>query len=571
MNRVCIIGWDGATFDLIEPWVAQGKLPNIAEVLRNGAHGALRSTLPPMTFPAWSSFMTGKNPAKHGIYDFTRRRAGAYDLEFVNGGQRRAASFWKLLSDAGRRVISISVPCTYPPERINGVMLSGFDAAGVGGSSGLLDARGMHPPEIYEELQRELGGHPIGSFPIAEINDGRPDLALKKILAVIERKAATAKYLMQNHPWDCFMVLFGESDGVGHHFWKFCDPRSPLFVGEGAGMQDSILQVYQALDRQLGEFKAILPPDTTLLMMSDHGFGGVSNAVLYPNCWLREQGFLKFRGALSRVRSRLLNALKMHAVARLPNVVQRLLSRVAQRQLGGVEAKVRYGVIDWGQSRAYFDENPYYPSLRINLKGREPRGIVEPGAEYEALRTELIERLEDWRHPETGERIVHRAYRREDVYDGPYLGEAPDVVVHWSDHQDYTYAFRVSAKSCNFEWTENLDPTQPDSMAFFTGKSGSHRDNGIFLAEGPGVTAGVKLEGARIIDVAPTILHLMNVAAPADMDGEALVSMLNDEAPQREGPAVEMAAVAECEAGGVYTAEDNVVIAERLRALGYIE
>jgi predicted AlkP superfamily phosphohydrolase/phosphomutase len=571
MSRVCIIGWDGATFDLIEPWVAQGKLPNIAAVLRNGAHGQLRSTMPPMTFPAWSSFMTGKNPAKHGIYDFTRPRPGAYDLEFVNGGQRRAPSFWKLLSDAGRRVISISVPCTYPPERVNGVMLSGFDAAGIGGSSGQLDSRGMHPPEIYDEIQRELGGHPIGSFPIAEINVGRPDLALEKILAVIERKAATAKYLMQNHPWDCFMILFGESDGVGHHFWRYCDPDSPLYTVESTGMQDSILRVYQALDRHLGELRAILPPETTLLMMSDHGFGGVSNAVLYPNCWLREQGFLVFRGAISRMRSRLLNVLKMHAVARLPNGVQRLLSRVAQRQLGGIEAKVRYGIIDWSKSKAYFDENPYYPNLRVNLKGREPRGIVEPGADYEALRSQLIEQLEEWRHPETGERIAHRAYRREDVYEGPHLKDAPDIVVHWSTHENYTYAFRVSAKSRNLAWTENLDPSQPDSMAFFTGKSGSHRDNGIFLAEGPAVTAGAKLEGARIIDVAPTILHLMNVSPPSDMDGEALVSMLGDERLQREGPASEMVAVAECEVSGAYTAEDNLVIAERLRALGYIE
>lgn len=570
MSRVCIVGWDGATFDLIKPWVDQGKLPNIAAVMRNGAHGQLRSTLPPMTFPAWSSFMTGKNPAKHGIYDFTRPRPGTYDLEFVNGGQRRTHSFWKLLSDAGRRVISISVPCTYPPERVNGIVLSGFDAAGLGGSSGKLDARGMHPPEIYDELERELGGHPIGSFPIAEINDNRPDLALSKILAVIERKSATAKYLMQNHPWDCFMILFGESDGVGHHFWKYCDRESPLFTEAPANMRDSILQVYQALDRQLGELKSLLPADTTLLMMSDHGFGGVSNAVLYPNCWLRQQGWLAFRGKASRWRSRLLNAVKMHAVARLPNGVQRMLSRVAQKQLGGIEARVRYGVIDWSSTKAYFDENPYYPSLRINLKGRDPRGTVEPGAEYEQLRTQLIEQLDDWRHPDTGERIVHRAYRREEIYDGPFVGDAPDIVVHWSTHEGYTYAFRVSAKSRSLAWTENLDPSQPDSMTFFTGKSGSHRDNGIFLAEGPSVGAGVKLEGARIIDVAPTILHLMNVAAPVDMDGEALVDMFVDDR-VAVAVAAEADSTPELAAGGAYTAEDNAVIAERLRALGYIE
>jgi predicted AlkP superfamily phosphohydrolase/phosphomutase len=572
MTRVFIIGWDGATFDLIKPWVAQGKLPHVAEILQNGSHGELRSTLPPMTFPAWSSFLTGKNPAKSGIFDFTRERPGTYDLEFINGGQRKSPSFWRILSDAGRRVISISVPCTYPPEPINGVMLSGFDAAGLGGSSAKLDARGMYPPGLYHELDAAVGGHPIGSFPIAEINDGRPHLAVEKLLNVIGRKAATAKYLLKRVDWDCAMILFGESDGAGHHFWKYCDRSSPLFTDSPPEMQDSIFRVYQELDRQLGEFMRLLPPDTTLLMMSDHGFGGVSNTALYPNCWLREQGALTFRGGVSRVVSRALDAAKLRAVAKLPNKVQQFLSRFARAQLGGIEAKVRYGIIDWSGTKAYFEENPYYPVLRINLKGRQPQGTVEPGDEYEKLRTDLIERLEDWRHPDSGERIVRRAYRREEVYHGPHLDEAPDILVHWSTHEDYTYAFKVSSKSKSLAWIEEMDPHRPENMAFFTGKSGSHRDNGIFLAHGPGVRAGRELSGAQISDVAPTILHLLGVPVPADMDGQVLVDML-DTTTISTDVALGAAAgvVSATDPAGNYTTEDKVVIAERLRALGYID
>jgi predicted AlkP superfamily phosphohydrolase/phosphomutase len=571
MGRVFIVGWDGATFDLIEPWVAEGKLPNIAEAMRAGAHGELRSTLPPMTFPAWSSFMTGKNPAKHGIYDFTRQRPGSYDLEFVNGGQRKAPSFWKLLSDAGRRVISISVPCTYPPEKVNGVMLSGFDAAGLGGSSSKLDARGMYPPAMYEELESAVGGHPIGSFPVAEINQGRPEAALQKILDVIVRKAATAKYLIQKYDWDCAMILFGESDGAGHHFWKYCDGRSPQFTPEPPSMRDSILRVYQELDRQLGELRELLPTDATLLMMSDHGFGGVSTTALYPNCWLHAQGLLGFRGGYSRWVSRQLDALKLRAVAMLPNAVQRFLSRFARTQLGGIEAKVRYGIIDWSATKAYFEENPYYPALRINLKGRQPQGIVEPGDPYEALRTELIERLEAWRHPQTGQPIVERAYRREEVYDGPCLEDAPDIVVHWATHENYTYAFKVSSKSTNLHWIEEIDPHRTENFAFFTGKSGSHRDNGIFLAEGPGVRAGVTVDGAQIIDVAPTILHLLGVPVPEDMDGRVLLEILEEEAAGEVAIGAATGAEPALAGDEDYTDADKAVIAERLRALGYIE
>ncbi|HEX3600478.1 MAG TPA: alkaline phosphatase family protein [Lacipirellulaceae bacterium] len=572
MTRVFIVGWDGATFDLIMPWAAEGKLPNIAAVLEHGAHGKLRSTLPPMTFPAWSSFMTGKNPGKHGIYDFTRQRASTYDLEFVNGGERKAASFWKLLSDAGRRVISISVPCTYPPEPVNGIILSGFDAAGLGGSSAKLDARGMYPSTMYAELNAAVGGHPIGSFPIAEINQGRPDLALEKILAVIGRKAATAKYLIQKYDWDCAMILFGESDGSGHHFWKYCDPSSPLFTESPPGMRDSILRVYQELDRQLGELRELLPPDTTLLMMSDHGFGGVSNSVLYPNCWMREQGLLQFRGRASRWLSRMLDAAKHRAVATLPNKLQQILSRYGRSQIGGIEAKVRYGIIDWAQTQAYFEENPYYPSVRINVRGRQPQGTVNPGTEYEKLRSDLIERLEDWRHPDTGERIVLQAYRREDVYSGACLEGAPDIVVHWNTHEDFTYAFRLSAKSANLAWTEDINPERPENMAFFTGKSGSHRDDGIFLANGPAIRAGKELRDAQIIDVAPTILHLLGVPVPQDLDGRVLVDMMDADNVAMDVQIGDPVGAADYgHPDSAYTEEDTVVIADRLRALGYIE
>jgi predicted AlkP superfamily phosphohydrolase/phosphomutase len=571
MTRVFIVGWDGATFDLIQPWVAKGLLPNIAAILQNGTHGLLRSTMPPMTFPAWSSFMTGKNPGKHGIFDFTRQRPGSYDLEFVNGGQRKAPSFWRLLSDAGRRVISISVPCTYPPEQVNGIMLSGFDAPGLGGSNSTLDARGMYPPSLHGELEQAVGGHPIGSFPISEINQGRPDLALEKILTAIRRKAATAKYLIQNHPWDCAMILFGESDGVGHHYWKYCDPESPLYTPQPPGMGDSILRVYQELDSELGELQSLMPPDATLLMMSDHGFGGVSNNVLYPNCWMREQGLLQFRGGAWQLVSRALDAIKIRAVATLPSKVKRMIYRAAKGRLGGIEAKVRYGIIDWPNTKAYFEENPYYPVLWINVKGRQPSGTVEPGSEYEALRTELIERLEDWRHPESGERIVARAYRREEVYSGPYLDEAPDILLHWNEHEGYTYAFKVSSKSENFKWIDKVDPHRAENLVFFTGKSGSHRDDGIFLAEGPAIRAGMTLQGARIVDVAPTILHLLGVSVPEDMDGRVLSEMLDQTAASADvkiGTAANGAPVTV--GAGDYSLEDEQAISDRLRALGYI-
>lgn len=579
---VFMIGWDGATFDLIRPWVAEGKLPNIARLMEKGVHGPLRSTIPPWTFPAWTSFMTGKNPGKHGIFDFLRSRPGTYDLEFVNGSHRRARTFWDLLSAAGRKVISISVPCTFPPEPVNGIMISGFDFPGEGPGS-FVDARGMHPPELYDELCATVGPHPIDAPIINEINQGRMDLVLERVLATLRQKAATAKYLMKHHPWDCFMILFGESDGTGHQFWKYCDPKSPLFVDQPE-LRDSILRVYQELDRQAGELLALLPADATVLMMSDHGFGGVGNWVLYPNCWLREEGFVHFRRPMALRLARVLDAIKLRAVATLPAWFQRFLYRFAGRALGGIESRVRYGMIDWSKTEAYFDENPYFPVVRVNLKGRQPAGIVEPGAHYEQVRDRLIEKLEAWRHPETGCPIVTKAYRREEVYTGPCVEEAADVIPKWAQHNGYSYAYKLSSKSPGLKWIEQVDPHRPDNLKFFSSKSGTHRDDGIFLAHGPAIQCGKTVAGARIIDLAPTLLHLLGVPVPEDMDGNVLegifTGMLDGRLPVRTEavpspangrPAEEVCVVAGVPANGCYSAEDEAKITDRLKALGYVE
>jgi predicted AlkP superfamily phosphohydrolase/phosphomutase len=565
MHRVFMIGWDGATFDLILPWVKQGLLPNIGKLLENGVHGPLRSTIPPWTFPAWNSFMTGQNPGKHGIFDFFRARAGSYDVEFVNGGHRRSPTFWQLLSRAGRRVVAISIPCTFPPEPVNGVMISGFDFPGEGPGS-FIDAKGVHPPEFYAELLREVGPHPIDTPIARDINAGRPEVALEKVLHTIRSKAATARYLL-NRSWDCFMVLFGESDGAGHQFWKYCDPHSPLFVDRPA-MRDSILRIYQELDRQTGALIAALPADTTILMMSDHGFGGASDWVIYPNRWLEEKSFLTFRNGCSARWSRCGERLKHWGSAHFPAWLQRFLYRCAAPLLGRFESRIRHGMTDWSRTEAYFEENPYFPVLRVNLKGRQPHGTVEPGAHYEAVRDRLIGELESWRHPETGARIVEKAYRREEIYSGPHTREAADVIPKWALHEGYNYSFRLSSKSAAGVWIERLGGRQ-EYASYFNNKSGSHRDDGIFLACGPDIPAGQRVETARIIDLAPTILHMLGVAVPADMDGRILNEVVAAEAARTD--ATPLPAPSVSTDNGAYSAEDERKIAERLQALGYVE
>jgi predicted AlkP superfamily phosphohydrolase/phosphomutase len=533
MHPVLLIGWDGASFDLIRPWVAQGKLPTLSKLMEEGVHSSLLSTIPPWSFQAWTSFMTGKNPGKHGVYDFFRTPVGTYDLEFVNANQRRGGpTVWQLLSDAGRQVVSISIPGTFPPEPVNGVMISGFDFPGEGPGSHV-DAKGMYPPELCEELQSAVGRYPIDPPILKEMEQGHYDVALKRIIETIREQAAAAKYLIRQRPWDCFMMVFGESDGVAHYFWQFCDPRSPFFVPESNGLQDSLLEVYEELDRQLAELLSLTPPATNVIVLSDHGCGGVSDWVLFPNVWLKEKGVLDFRGAASRRLSRLREAAKHWGVKSLPTFVQRLLYRNAVRALGRFESRVRYGILDWSRTEAYFDENPYHPVLRVNVRGREPRGIVEPGASYERLRDRLIEELEGWRHPHTGERVVEKAYRREEVYCGPFLEEAADIIPKWALCQGNNYGFRLSSKAPPAGWIARIDgPTSPYCPRKFC----SHRDNAILVARGPAFRSGNLCDNdgddcpdPRIVDLAPTILSLLGLPVPEDMDGRVLDELFAEE------------------------------------------
>jgi predicted AlkP superfamily phosphohydrolase/phosphomutase len=289
---IAIVGLDGATWDLAGPFLEAGDMPALASLVRAGARGALRSTTPPVTFPAWSSFMTGTNPGKHGIFDFTRRVPGTYEVAFVGSRDRRMPTMWKLLSDAGRRVAVLGVPTTYPPEPINGIMVGGFDSPVATG----IDGSFVHPREFYAEMTRAVGPYAITDFQELTIGPGWHADALPKILAAVDRKRDLARYVLRREPWDCFMVLFGEADTASHHFWMFADPRSPRFDAQGAQRFGSALRdVYRRLDAALGAIVAELPSDASVLVASDHGFGGAGTSVLHLNRWLADHGWLTFR------------------------------------------------------------------------------------------------------------------------------------------------------------------------------------------------------------------------------------------------------------------------------------
>ena len=523
--KLVIIGLDGATFDLILPWVKAGKLPSIAKVLNSSSYGALSSTHPPSTFPAWTTFMTGKNPGKHGIFDFTQHKKNAYGIQFINSTFRKGNTLWQLLSKYGKRVGILGLPATYPPEPINGFIICGFDSPVTTG----IDSSFTYPKELYRELKKQLGPYTITDFQELRIEEGWHEHALSKIVQTLDRKAAYAKYLLKKEPWDCFMVLFGESDTVSHHFWMFHDQNSPRYDSQAsARLKKAIFTVYQKLDEVIGTLTATLSENTSLILLSDHGFGGAGDKVIYLNRWLEQKGYLTFKSQ-GTLFQKTLNRSKKAALEVLPSSIQEQFFRKGSGLLAStIESLSRFGHIDWAHTQAFSEELNYFPNIWINLKGREPQGVVEPGKPYERLREEIIEKLSSFTNPVTNDTIVRKAYKREELYRGDQLDKAPDIVVELNYDQGYSYSLLPTSAETG---KEPLRTLRKDEFMGAKGKSmnGSHRMEGILALKGPSILKGQNFEGVSLMDLTPTILYLLSCSLPSDLDGKVITEAFGED------------------------------------------
>jgi predicted AlkP superfamily phosphohydrolase/phosphomutase len=569
MDRLLIIGLDGATFDLIKPWVLEGKLPHLGKLLESGVHGALKSTIPPMSPPAWTSFMTGKNPGKHGVFDFTARKPYSYEIEFVNARWRKAATIWKIMSDAGKRVCVLGVPITYPPEKVNGIMISGIDTPATGG---IADATAFHPPELHHEIATKLGGYLI-SPNLKAFADHQCEAMVEAALRTVERKMDTALYLLAKEPWDCFMITIGETDGITHRLWKYHDKLSPLSDEHSSQYQgpDPILSIYQRVDQYIGKLCAMESDNSSIMLMSDHGHGGNGSKAIFLNSWLEEHGLLRFKtNANGRILPSLVDAAKNIGIKAVPSSLKKMIFRKTQLA-NKIESSVRFARIDWRHSQSYSEETPYYPSIWINMRGREPDGIVMPGKEYEEIRDEIIDALGKWSDPETGQRLVSRVHKREAVYCGPCVGELPDLILEWNLDQGYSYLFKHSPGDKRRR-TAIRRLRRPELNS---AKSGDHRDDGIFVMTGKDIQPRRELQGARVVDLAPTILHLLGVPVPTDMDGEVLTEIFDvkylKQHPVCYDHEESCTPHLSAEPQQHYSIDEEDAIRERLQGLGYIE
>ena len=503
-----MIGLDGMTFDVLDPLIAEGRTPHLARLVSEGARAPLETIFPPLTAAAWTSAVTGKNPGKHGILEFFLRRPGTFEEMAVNQRLRDSRAIWDLLGDAGIRSIVTNVPCTYPPEAINGVMISDFLTPG-----GRRDF--VTPDGVLDEIEREFGPyrlHLAGTY-----RKGRIDEVVDELIDEIDYKTRVNLYLMGREDWGaCFTHVWG-TDRIQHELWHVVDPTHPRHdADEARGHRDRVMEYWARVDESVGRMVEAAGPGTSTFVVSDHGFGPLHKYCSF-NVWLMQQGMLALKRDAATMVKRLAFALGV-----TPEFAFKLSRRVSA---GGAKAKrgvtadrtargklnklfLSFNNVDWSRTTVYSKGN--YGQLFVNLRGREPFGTVAPGSEYERVRDQLIRELRAIKDPATGKPLIGDVFKREELFHGRHVENAPDVCFLPADMRYISIG--------------DMDFTSNRFIVDAFGISGGHRMHGVFVAHGPAVQQGVRLDHAHITDLAPTMLHLAGQPVVDDMDGRVLAT-----------------------------------------------
>ena len=576
-RKVVVVALDGATFDLVGPWAAQGRLPALQRLMVGGTSAPLLSTVPPVTACAWTAFLTGCNPGRTGIYEFfARRDPGSYKIYPIDRTLGLQPSLAATLSQHGVTVGQLHFPMTYPAEHMRGFVV----AAPVPDKS---SPHFTFPSDLLEQIGLSREEYVIHPFKdpgarrrLAALDEG----SLDSILHWVRNQARCTLKLATELEWDVLMVHVWATDTVQHVYWKaMIEGRKGKWSER---LQSAILQVFREADELIAALCELAGPDALVGVVSDHGFGA-NHHTFWVNRWLAQQGFLCFRDLLGedalcvlldrlwrRWRQRdtghALRALKrlIRSVARLAPVsfrralycsIQRLTQghpKWSQRTSPLNSERFEYRV-DWNRTVAYSFGN--HGEIYINLKGREPRGIVELGGEYQTTRERIAEALLELTD-DKGDPVFAAVKRQEELYWGEAMESAPDLVPLTHDRHSCYY-------NPNFGTGGVLTPPAPN-------RSGVHRPEGVLILHGPDVSIGQRVAAAHITDVAPTILGWMGLPIPENMDGAVLRGFLPVLPPVTLAePATQPPDEPEDFAG--YTSEEAQLVSQRLRDLGYVE
>ncbi len=529
MPRVLLIGWDGADWRILEPLLERGDLPNLQALIDRGQRAVLRSTVPTHSWAAWPSFLTGVNPADHGVYDILETVPGTHKQYPVTYRSIRARTFVEDLSAAGKTAIYADVPLMFPPPEIRGRVIAG----------GVLPKGRTytHPADLPETLERAGVPWVINGMSWTTFRN-RPDPYLDEALEITAKRIRATEWLMDNTDWDLAASVWVSVDRTQHALSNYVAPDHPDYAENAkTALGARVRRIYQQLDEAIGSFVSRAREDDLILFISDHGFQSVTRTINMDRL-LHELGYLEFSasnvvfgpmqwGAVRKVARKVYDLLGLHGKVSLPQAV------------------------NWSRTKAFTTIRSTGEGVSINLAGREPDGIVDP-ADFERLRDEIMERLAAFVDPKTGRKPIKAVHKREDVFQGEHADRAPDILLEPAEGYSLTHAKSAIEDA---DWI-----------------SGDHRPEGVIVAVGPHVRPFE--EPPLLVDLAPTILAALDAPATVKHTGRVLHELVGTEAQVRraEAPAVAIPGL------GSSTEEEAVVsdteadeMEEHLRGLGYLE
>jgi predicted AlkP superfamily phosphohydrolase/phosphomutase len=459
---------------------------------------------------------------------------------------------WQIMSEAGLKVGVMNVPITYPPQPVNGFIIGG-----------LLSPTGVdvaYPPGLLDSYNDELGPYRVALH--VQYKPGQEQAFLDDALDLIDMRGRYALRLMQDQPWDAFMVHFISLDNLQHALWKFIDPTHPRYQPELAQRHgDGLLRAYQRVDENVGllvEQAKNLADDLNVVVMSDHGFGPLHH-IVNLNIHLLNHGLLRLkRHPWTQLKAALfrLGLTPAGVYSLLEKLgLQNIVARVSKGSRNRVVSKfLSFSDVDWSRTTAY--SMGHVGQIYLNRRGREEQGIIADGAEYEEARQRVVEALRQLTHPENGEPLLDEVIFGTDVTHGPYSDQAPDLHLVFDGYRCIAFPL--------FATNKDVITRQ------IRGDSGCHRSHGIYIGAGPAFRQGNAATGARIIDLAPTLLHLLGQPIPSNIDGRVLERDLSPDFLAARPVRFAQVDQDKIDKETALSDEETAEIEDRLRALGYL-
>lgn len=539
LRKVLVLGIDGATFDVIEPMAEEGRLPVICRLMNEGAWGKMESTIPPVTIPAWVSMMTGKNPGKLGFYDLLRREG--YGVEPNSSCFKNTSPVWKILNRYGVSTGVMNVPGTYPPDEVDGFMVTGMMTPSK--RNGF-----SYPPTLGVDLESNVREYEI-DLPYWQYFD--EGTFVKDLYKVTEKRGLAAEYLIEHIPCEFYMVVFTSSDRLHHLMWNH---------------RDVVEAYWEELDRVLGRVLEHFGDDATVFVVSDHGFASLERT-FFVNEWLNKQGFLKVKPQFIKrtfvkfgtfVEGIYHFLCEMKLVKPLVNFLKMVLgldtfSKYFYSYLSNMNLESR---VKWEKTKAFSCvHTSEFGQIYINLEGKMKDGFVSK-TERDMLVDKIIEKLHELPGVSKGDTSRVEAWKAEDIYHGPYVESAPDIV------------FSIDGGRCE------IDAKVGEGRIFADGAplkswTGTHVKDGVFIACGPEIRRNFRFEGASIMDVAPTVLKLFGIPHNNEMDGRVLDEIFREDIVFMEKEQLVEVADGDHDVTAL-TSKEKALIEARLKKLGYV-